>query len=193
MISQLVSWDHDLFFFINSDLANPVFDFLMPWFREAKIWIPLYVLFVYLLIRLKKRQSWLWIIGLILSVGASDYIASGLFKPYFERPRPCHHTQLNQEVILRKPDGNCGGSYGFASSHASNHFAIALFLSLTFAGWYKKWVTYALFLWAFSIGFAQIYVGVHFPGDVVMGAIIGLFTSFLLYRLTLFASKRLFS
>ncbi len=190
MITQLASWDHDLFFLINRGLANNFFDFLMPWLREAKIWIPLYIFFLYLIIRLKKKRSWLWIVGLITAVGISDYTASGIFKPYFERPRPCHHQNLQEEVVLRKHDGSCGGRYGFVSSHASNHFAIALFLCLLLGRSSRSWTSYALFAWAAVISFAQVYVGVHFPGDVFVGALIGLLAAYLIYRFALFVEKR---
>lgn len=190
MITQLASWDHDLFFLINREMANGFFDLIMPWLREAKLWIPLYLIFLFLIIRLKKKKSWVWIIGLVLAVGASDYMASGIFKPAFERPRPCHHQNLEQEVILRKHDGNCGGKYGFVSSHAANHFAIALFICLLFGCSSRAWTSYALFIWAGLIAFAQVYVGVHFPGDVVVGALIGLLIAYLFFRFAFFVEKR---
>ncbi len=190
MIASLVSWDHALFFLINRGLDNAFFDLIMPWIREAKIWIPLYLFFLYLIIRLKKKKSWLWIAALALAVGASDYVASGIFKPGFERLRPCHHQNLEQEVILRKHDGNCGGNYGFVSSHASNHFAIALFICLLFGCSRRAWTSYALFIWAGLIAFAQVYVGVHFPGDVLVGALLGLLIAYLFFRFALFVEKR---
>lgn len=192
MIAHLAALDHDLFFFINRNLDNAFFNLIMPWIREPKLWLPLYVFFLILVVRLKKKRSWLWIIGLALTVGSADYLASGIFKPNFERPRPCWHENLNQEVILRKSDGNCGGKYGFASSHASNHFAIALFLSLTLGWTSKSKYRWLLFFWAASIAFAQVYVGVHFPGDVIVGALLGLLAAFLFYRITLFAEQKIY-
>lgn len=193
MIEQLASWDHDLFFFVNHGAENDLFNFLMPWIRESKLWIPLYVLFLFAIIRLKGKRSWLWIIGILLAVGASDYLASGVFKPHFARPRPCNHQGLNQEVILRKLDGNCGGRYGFASSHAANHFALAMFLSLTMAFSRRSVWPYLLFFWAGCISFAQVYVGVHFPGDVFVGALLGILSAIFLFRITLFAEQKIYS
>lgn len=193
MIAQLVSWDHELFFLINRSLENGFFDFIMPWLREAKLWIPLYLFFIFLIIRFKRKKSWVWIIGLLLAVGASDYVASGIFKPAFERPRPCHHQNLKEEVILRKHGGNCGGEFGFVSSHAANHFAIALFICCLFGCSSRTWTSYALFVWAGLIAFAQVYVGVHFPADVFAGALIGLFIAWLFFRIALFVEKRYLS
>lgn len=192
MIAHLAALDHDLFFFINRNLDNAFFNAIMPWIREPKLWLPLYVILLVLLIRLKKSRSWLWIIGLAFTVGSADYLASGIFKPNFERPRPCWHENLKQEVVLRKSDGNCGGKYGFASSHASNHFAIALFLSLVFGWKWKSKYRWFLFVWAASIAFAQVYVGVHFPGDVLVGALLGLLAAQLFYRITLFAEQKIY-
>jgi len=192
MITQLAALDHELFFFINRSLDNVLFNWLMPWMREPKLWIPLYVFFLYLLIKKKKKKSWLWIIGLALTIGTSDYLASGIFKPNFERPRPCWHTNLNQEVIIRKHDGSCGGKYGFASSHASNHFALALFLSLALMWTNKSLWRWLLFLWAGIIAFAQVYVGVHFPGDVLVGAILGIIAAQVFYRITFFVEQKIY-
>lgn len=192
MIDYLETLDHYLFLWVNRGLENAFFDFLMPWLREAKIWIPLYLVFLYLVIRIKRKKAWIWIIGLALAVGAADYVASGIFKPNFKSFRPCWEGSMKHKMILRKRDGNCGGRYGFASSHAANHFAIALFLSLALGLSNKSYWRWLLLFWAGSIAFAQVYVGVHFPGDVFVGALIGLLAAQILYRITLFAEQKIY-
>lgn len=182
MIEQLVSWDRDIFFLINRNLSNSFFDLIMPWIREPFVWIPVYLFLIYLCFRWFGKKAWIWVLGAILCVSVSDRIASGAFKPAFKRPRPCHHTHLEQEVILRKRSG-CGGAYGFASSHAANHFALSLFLWMLWKRRLKKYQALLLFFWASLISFAQVYVGVHFPADIVAGAMIGMVTAFLIYKL----------
>lgn len=192
MMEWLNSLDQEVLIFVNQGLQNSLFDFLMPWLREPKIWIPLYVIFLSLLIVKAKKRSWLWIVGIALCVGLSDYLASGLFKPNFQRPRPCHEQALSEKISLRKRDGNCGGAYGFASSHASNHFAMASFLSLAFGlGMRNRW-RWMLYFWAGIIAFAQVYVGVHYPGDVLVGALLGLLAARILYQIVLFAEQKIY-
>ncbi len=192
MIDFLEALDDSLFEWVNRGLENQFFDFLMPWLREAKIWIPIYVLFIILIIHKKRSKPWLWIIALALSVGAADYLASGVFKPTFKSVRPCHDCSMKESVILRKRDGNCGGRYGFASSHAANHFAMALYMSLVLGFSNKSFWRWLLLFWAGSIAFAQVYVGVHFPGDVLVGALLGYFAAQILYRITLFAEQKIY-
>jgi undecaprenyl-diphosphatase len=171
-MKQLAELDHAFFFLINRDASNSFFDWIMPWIREPLTWIPVYVLLLSLLIYKKKKGVWIAMLGLLLTVTLSDQLASGLFKPLFQRPRPCHHQELDQEVILRKESG-CGGPYGFASSHASNHFGIALFMIAMLGLNAKKTGFWLLLLWPILISFAQVYVGVHFPGDTLAGAVLG--------------------
>ncbi|MBI1223322.1 MAG: phosphatase PAP2 family protein [Bacteroidetes bacterium] len=192
MIEWIKSLDEALFVAINRGFDNPFFNFLMPWLREPLIWVPLYLFIIGLLIYRLKRRSILWIFGLILAVGLADYEASGLFKPNFKRLRPCHETSLEGEVILRKRDGNCGGKYGFASSHASNHFAMASFISLALGLSMRNYWRWLLYVWAGLIGFAQVYVGVHYPGDVLVGALLGIVAARILYQITLFAEQKIY-
>ena len=183
MIHTLANWDHDLFFLINRGFSNTFFDLVMPWLREAWIWLPVYGLLLVAFVRKYKWRSVVWICGLIVAVSMSDLLASSVFKPTFKRPRPCHHSGLEQQVILRKRDGNCGGPYGFASSHASNHFAIALFC-ISALGYKRRLVPgLLLFGWATAVSFAQVYVGVHFPADILMGAILGMLSAGIILRL----------
>lgn len=179
MISSLNQLDIELFFLINRKLENAFFDFLMPLLREGMYWIPLYVFFLIVLIRIYKQKFWIWLVGVILAVGMADYVSSGILKPTVKRLRPCHNAELQHELILRKTSG-CGGKYGFASSHAANHMAIAICISFAFFGNLRNRWTSLLIAWALLIGFAQIYVGVHYPGDVLVGATIGLLSGLLM-------------
>lgn len=173
MIQELLEIDYKLFKFINSSLSNPVFDAVLPLLRNAWLWIPLYILVIIGLYKFNSKKLFVVsLLSLVLSVTLADRFSAGVFKPYFERERPCYDEKLKEQIVLRK-DG-CGGRFGFVSSHAANHFALAVLFIHFFRKKYK-WVSWASFLWAFAISFSQVYVGVHFPGDVFFGAILGVF------------------
>ena len=109
------------------------------------------------------------IVLIIIAIGLSDYITSGIMKPFFERLRPCHNPEISYMVHLVS---NCGGKYGFASGHAANSFALASSLFLI----YRKQIKYLgwMYLWASIVAYSRIYVGVHYPFDVITGALIGI-------------------
>jgi len=106
----------------------------------------------------------------VATVGMADVVSSKLVKPAVQRVRPCNDVGLKFEV---RELVHCGGGYSFTSSHATNHFAIATFLYLVLGGLRKKWIRWALLAWAASIAYGQVYVGVHYPLDVITGAVLG--------------------
>ena len=180
MINQLEEWDKALFLKLNG-AHNEFFDFLMPWISNKYLWIPLYVLLLFWLIKKEQRQ-WLWVllsIGLLILI--SDQLASGFLKPTVERLRPCYDPEISEQVHLVK---GCGGRYGFASSHSSNSFAIAIFCRLML----KDRLKYIglLIPWAALVAYSRVYLGVHYPGDILMGALIGLGAAQLVYFLFTF-------
>ncbi|MHB1179963.1 MAG: phosphatase PAP2 family protein [Daejeonella sp.] len=186
MLEQLNQFDQSLFFAINQGLSNPFFDWLMPHLRNRYFWIPLYLFITVFFVRNYGKQGWLLLVFMGLTFGLSDYSASSVIKPAFERLRPCNDPELKAGINSLI---DCGSGFSFPSSHAANHFALAVFLIIMF---YEKWkpIVYLGLLWAFSISFAQVYVGVHYPGDVTSGAIlggmIGYVTSTILLQLNIF-------
>ena len=164
----MIKWDTALFEFINHDLSNPAFNLIMPWLRESMFWIPVYVfLLSFLIINFGRKAYWL-VIFTILTVSSSDLISSRVVKYSVRRLRPCNTE--NVQVIERVP---CGSGFSFTSSHAANHFGLACFLSMTLGGLVpssRPW----LWVWAGMVSFAQIYVGVHYPLDIVGGALLGI-------------------
>jgi membrane-associated phospholipid phosphatase len=179
MLDHLIQFDRHLFYFINHDLTNPFFDWLMPLLRNAKNWIPLYVFIIIFCIWRFKKVGVVIIILLALSAGFADFTSVHLIKNNVERLRPCRDPVVSQTVISRVP---CGTGYSFPSTHATDHFAMAAFLILVF---YRKWRWILLWaiLWAGAISFAQVYVGVHFPVDVTLGALYGTLVGWLFYLL----------
>ena len=169
MLEQLNQLDQNLFFFVNHNLSNSFFDWLMPLLRNKYFWTPLYLFMAVFFVRNFGKKGWLILIFMGLTFGFTDYFSSSILKPAFERLRPCNDSVIKAEVNRLIP---CGTGFSLPSSHAANHFALAIFLTTIF---YDKWkfILPLAILWAFSISFAQVYVGVHYPFDVTAGAIIG--------------------
>ena len=169
-MNQIISIDHLLFRFFNSLIANSFFDIIMPLIRFGPVWIPLYIFFgVFLIYNFRLKGLYIILFGAI-AVLASDQFCAAFLKPLVHRLRPCYDPDLAGQVRLLL--SSCGGQFSFPSNHASNHFTIALFL-ISILPHDIKWLKPLLLSWAFSVAFAQVYVGVHFPLDVICGAIIG--------------------
>jgi len=169
-MNQLFAWDQAVFRYLNSGISNPFFDILMPFARNAPDWIPFYVFFAAFLVLNFRIKGLYVILFAVFAVVLSDQVASALIKPLVHRLRPCYDPNLHGQVRLLLQ--SCGGKYGFPSSHASNHFTMAIYL-ISMMPKKIKWVTPVLLVWASLVAFAQIYVGVHFPIDVICGAILG--------------------
>jgi len=169
MLEQLNQLDQTLFFFINQNLSNSFFDWLMPFLRNRYFWTPLYLFMAIFFVRNFGKQGWLILLFMALTFGITDYFSSSILKPAFERLRPCNDPVIKPKVNNLIP---CGTGFSLPSSHAANHFALALFLITIF---YTKWkpILSIAILWAFSISFAQVYVGVHYPLDVTFGGLVG--------------------
>jgi undecaprenyl-diphosphatase len=133
----------------------------------------LYIFFLYLAFFKFPKQAWLFILFFLITFGITDYLTVEVLRPLIQRPRPCHDETLLATLKLITPD--CGGPNGLPSAHASNHFGMSMFLFIAFKEIFRKryWI---LFVWAFFVCYAQVYVGKHFPGDIILGAFIGIIT-----------------
>ncbi len=161
MLKLLKELDTSLFYFINVGLANPFFDFLMPLVTELKHWAPIYLLgFIFLIYKYRIRGLVI-IILLLLTAGVSDQIG-GLLKEHFQRLRPCWELQ---DINLLVP---CGQGKSFPSNHATNNFGAAIILTYFFR---NKW--YYFYTCAFLVAISRIFIGVHYPLDILGGMALG--------------------
>lgn len=166
-MNKLNKWDIDLFLTLNGlhlDWLDPI----MIAFSARFTWIPLYFILLFLLY--KKFDKKLLGIIILLVVGLifiADQSSVHLFKNFFQRLRPCYNESIVEKIHLLK---HCGGQYGFVSSHAANTFALALFIGNLLN---KKWIIGLLF-WSALVSYSRIYLGVHYPADILCGAILGI-------------------
>jgi undecaprenyl-diphosphatase len=181
MVEQL---DQRLFLFLNS-INSPFWDKVMNFMSLVVVWIPMYLaILIFLAIRYKKR-FWVILLFIILAVVLSDQ-TSVLIKNIFDRPRPCHESSLQGLVHL--VNGRCGGMYGFVSSHATNSFTVAL-LSLLLIR--NNWYTLFIIIWASAVSYSRIYLGVHYPGDVFVGVLLGTFIGWRVFKIYEIFDKRI--
>lgn len=165
---DIVTFDQQALLYLNG-LGSTTFDQFWKLVSDKWIWIPLYVIFLYYVVKVFPKRSIIYILIFIaLGVTASDQLAS-LFKNGIMRPRPCHEELV--KPFMRWVE--CGGPYGFYSGHASNSFFLATFLSIMLKKSYQ-WFPYVIFIWAIVVSYSRIYLGVHYPGDVLVGAIMGI-------------------
>ena len=167
MLSKLIELDTRLFLFLNG-LHNETFDVIMAWISGKTTWWPFYLLILVYIGWKRKWQLIPVIVFIALAITLADQISVHLFKEVFERLRPCQEPALQGMVHL--VNGRCGGLYGFVSSHAANTFAVAMFLLLIIR---RGWFTALMLTWATMVGYSRIYLGVHYPGDVLGGALLG--------------------
>ena len=175
-LQKLKQWDQWLFLQINGHWNSPFFDLLMPLLRNPVYWAPLYLfLLVFVILNFKTKGLW-WIVLFLVTVALTDMTGTYVFKHNFQRLRPCNDPDFLFHVRLLLK--NCNPGYSFTSNHAANHFGIATFFFISFRHTLKKWAWIG-FLWAASIAYAQVYVGIHYPLDVVGGSITGVAWGFL--------------
>ncbi|HMU46897.1 MAG TPA: phosphatase PAP2 family protein [Chitinophagaceae bacterium] len=169
---RLIEWDQYLFQLINGKGANSFFDAVMPFLRNSSVWAPLYLfLLVFILINFRLKGLW-WAVFFLSTVALTDMTGTYIFKHNIERYRPCSDPDFYMHVRL--VINQCAGGYSFISNHAANHFGMAVFFLLTMKKNIGNWAWIGIF-WAAAIAYAQVYVGVHYPLDVLAGALVGIF------------------
>ncbi|MFM8741695.1 MAG: phosphatase PAP2 family protein [Cytophagales bacterium] len=178
--------DRALFLFLNGlhiDRLDPVMYFL----TKILAWLPLYIFLIYLIFKKFRTSGWIYLVGSSLAITLADRFTSGFMKPFFARLRPSHEPSL--EGLVHLVNNYKGGQYGFASGHAATTFAVATFVwfSLRHAYSHIHWI----FAWAVMMTYTRIYLGVHYPSDILVGATIGFLFGVAVWKLTVAAELKL--
>lgn len=170
MLQQI---DQSVFLFFNGlhiSWLDPLFFFISNRF----VWIPLYLLLAFFLFRRYRKKAWIIVAAVVMSVFLSDQ-SCNLIKRSVQRPRPSHETELVDQVhLVAKPDGTLykGGPYGFPSSHAANAMALAFIVVALLTREKTLW-TLLMFFWMLLVSYSRIYLGVHYPSDIIVGWCVG--------------------
>ena len=186
MLELIEKWDRQIFLLLNG-WHNELFDQIM-WHISGKLeWIPLYLILLLLSVKKYGKSVWKILLGVIAVIVLTDQLSVHLFKNVFERYRPCHNLEIAD--LLHTVNNKCGGKFGFVSSHATNSFGLATYVGLVLSNSNRKIAFILLLIWASVVSYSRIYLGVHYPMDVLGGAILGMFIAFLIFLLV----NRIFS
>ncbi len=168
MLNKLLQWDQDLFLLLNG-AGSESFDSFWVFISSTRSAIPLFIFIIFLLIKKHGKSFWQGLILILIVVSLADLSSVHCFKNVFMRLRPCHDPELADQIRLLVSKG---GLYGFVSSHAANFFAIAGIVSALLSE--RKYLPYLLYSWATLVAYSRIYVGKHYPLDIIGGALLGL-------------------
>jgi len=166
----LLTWDLQLLYWINSSFEGTLIEDFLILIRNKYVWIPLYMgIFAYVFSAFDIKRASYYFLFIVTAISLSDIVSSRIVKNSVKRLRPCQEESVHKRLDQRV---HCSRSYSFTSSHATNHFAIATVMTLLF-GRRRRWVSVSFFIWAGLISLAQVYVGVHYPLDILAGACLG--------------------
>jgi len=169
MLDYLIQLDTQILEWVHAHMHYGWSDAIVPYLRNKYVWIPLYIFIIGFMLFNFRTKGAIWILGLLFVVGLVDTASSKFIKHSVKRLRPCHTEQVQENLDMLVP---CGGLYSFTSSHAANHFGISFFIFFTLGRVIKK-IKWPVIIWAVLVSFAQVYVGVHYPLDIIGGALVG--------------------
>ncbi len=176
-LESLKQFDTELFLAINGK-HNTFFDTIMYWASDKLFWIPFYAVLLIILIGLYKKFTIYILLAITATITICDQTASGLLKNLFKRFRPSHEPALAPFIHLSK--AGAGGNYGFVSSHSANAFGLVTFLFFLLPAKYN-WLKIVLLFWALLVSYSRIYNGVHYPFDILGGALVGVISGSIIW------------
>jgi undecaprenyl-diphosphatase len=179
----LIELDQKLFLELNG-LHTPWLDPVMFFLTRTTPWLPLYAFLLYLIIRAYGKEAWAPVVAIALTILFADQFTSSFMKPFFERFRPSHEPAL--EGLVHIVNNYRGGRFGFASSHAANTFGVATLMWKVLTP-YRPWIG-LLFPWALLVSYTRIYLGVHYPGDILVGGLVGFLSALLAWFIARYAN-----
>ena len=177
-METITNIDSDLFLFLNG-LHVDWLDKVMIAITQMWVWAPLYLLLIYWTVKQYGKRCWWIFLTIGIVVLCSDQLSAHVCKPLFQRLRPCYNPDFQDLIYL--PKGMAGGRYGFVSSHAANTFAVAAFLTAALRK-NRNWIGFVLYFWAFISSYSRIYLGFHYPGDILCGALLGILIGLILWK-----------
>lgn len=161
--------DESILHWIHIDRQDAFFDTVMPWLRNPYFWSPVYFfLLVWMMVNWRWRGFW-WCIYFLAVFAFCDFSSASIIKPFVHRLRPCNEPNLSfviREIVV------CGRGFSFPSAHAANHFGLSFFIYHTLGRIYS-WLKIPVMIWAFLVCYAQMYVCVHYPSDILVGGLLG--------------------
>lgn len=184
-MEQLIEWDKAVFLFLNNT-HTPFWDHFMWIYTGRLTWVPLILSLLFVLFRKNWKEALLVVVALALTITLCDQFASSLCKPYFARFRPAQDPEFSPFVQI--VNGYRGGHYGFISSHAANSFGAVVLLALIFR---NRLFTITAVVWAIVNCYSRIYLGVHYPGDILAGTVAGIVIAVIVYAIGVKIRRRL--
>lgn len=185
MLESIVELDKSVFYFLN-DLHSPLFDVAMSLFTRTEVWVVLFVAIIVSIVKLFHKKAILVVLSLVLVVLIADQFTN-VIKESVGRLRPTHDPLMQDLVHFVKRKG---GKFSYFSAHAANTFGVAMYLTMLFK---NKTFGFVIFTWAVIASYTRIYLGLHFPGDILTGVAFGLLLGWAVYQLNLYIERRFLS